>query len=163
MTWEGIPSAPAGQSGPEVVGNPADLPEVQKFIHEGWFAAPDSPALSFLPAVWPVTHCVWLPDRSTHLLTEYCNGEAKVLPWPSELLDEIEAEFAELAASAGLPGRPSRRVWLLRPFGDLSIQNVLDRAIARAVERDVSPAAIPGFVAIVREVIDQALADHSGD
>ncbi|MEV6250699.1 DUF5956 family protein [Streptomyces sp. NPDC051742] len=123
---------------------PDRLPEVRELEELGWIFAPAAPMWVFLPYVWPRNARTWVPDRSTRWEIDTTFAAA------GQLLDvecrpvsaaEREARERDAAADltvAGIPPRPSGRLWLLRPVGDFNeLAAVLDHLCAAAEEREV--------------------------
>lgn len=119
----------------------SDLPGVAALLADGWRTLAD-PRAQLLPAVWPAGFRCWVPDRRPHLATQF-DG---VRSWgvPEALLPSTTrraAEEAELVAEAGLPPRPSGRIYLVRsPFLWVGVKMLL-RLIGRYAEQssDVYP------------------------
>lgn len=128
----------------------AELPEVVAAENEGCWLAPESPMWVFLPTVWPEWERRWLPDRSTHYLTEWCTGqEPRTLAWSPDVAAEIEHDLNEILVQCGLPPRPPGRLWLLRlPPGFPTLEAVLTELIARADAEGAPLMACPTFVGL---------------
>lgn len=114
----------------------SELPEVQELLGHGWHVLGGELMFMALPAVWPAEHRCWLPDRLPRASISSCTGGIRrVEPRSLEDRDEHDAEWAEIAASAGVPAPPRGRIWLLRsPWPSLAYEVVLSILEDRAVE-----------------------------
>jgi len=132
------------------------LPEVLAARSAGWFLAPDAPMWVFLPAVWPASSRVWIPDRSTRSAVVWCDDEPpRREPWSWQVADEVEADMNALLAQCGLPPRPAGRLWLLRPpAGFATLDDALRELLRRAEVSGAPIMACPQFVAAADDALE---------
>ncbi|MER5312615.1 DUF5956 family protein [Streptomyces sp. NPDC002773] len=146
MSWDvsGRPHQLAvRRSGPSEL-EPERLPEVRELAELGWFLAPEAPMWVFLPYVWPRNARTWVPDRSTcwEIDTTF-DAAGQLLGVECRPVSAAEKEVQERDAAAdldaaGIPPRPSGRLWLLRPVGGFDdLDAVLDHLCTAAEDRDV--------------------------
>ena len=162
--WE-VPPHPLSwpTSSPRIPAEVQELPEVIRLRGQGWVLAPDAPVWAFLPAIWPDDLRTWVHDRATAYAVSYttdCHGEvtfARTVLSDDEI-EDLERTLAELAQMAGFAGRPGGRIWLLRPIGVVSPQEVCDIA-----QRRVGPEFLAStFLATTAQaVVDDILGGGS--
>jgi hypothetical protein len=88
---------------------PEDLPEVRDLVDRGWQVADGSPMWSFLPAVWPQEFRYWVPDRLPRLSRSAAAQRPEstvIMPWTTELAEDMHRSAADLLARVGLPAPP---------------------------------------------------------
>jgi len=104
-----------------------ELPEVQALAGDGWRPLEPAHVFGGLPAVWPVEHRCWVPDRLPRMSSSYCTGGAhRVVPWDESVWEEDAQDRRALVAECGLPAEPAGRIWLLRsPWPSLGLEVVL--------------------------------------
>lgn len=61
--------------------SPDELPEVRALAQHGWLALDGAPMWSCLPAVWPVEHRCWVPDRLPPFRKGSDGRRRWVCPW----------------------------------------------------------------------------------
>jgi len=136
-----------------------ELPEIQQLLAQGWHLLPEAPMWVFLPAVWPVHARTWVPDRSTHYVEEWENGQRTGRrAWTEVIRDGIERDANADLRRAGLPPRPANRLWLVRlPDGFTTLDDLLYELIAAAEQRGVEPRATPEFASAVQDRLRQLI------
>jgi hypothetical protein len=113
----------------------------------GYEPAPEAPLWCFLPAIWPDDARAWVRDIRIRHQTVSCDGEpARRFPWSAADHAEVETDINDLLGECGLPPRPAGRVWLLRPPGDLTLDDVLGRLLTAAQAAGDDVMASPAFV-----------------
>lgn len=106
----------------------SDLPEVQALSEHGFRPLAEAPNLRGLPAVWPVEHRCWVPDRLPRVLFRHCAGSrGEVAPWGEQDWAEHYDDHERDAAECGLPPPPRGRLWLVRtPWPSIGVSAVLN-------------------------------------
>lgn len=138
-----------------------ELPEVVRLHAEGWRLMSDSPALAFLPAIWPREQRTWVPDRSTHYVKLYSSAVGFIgrEPWSEEEHATVWRDQVNLLADGGVPPPPRGRLWLLRLPGEFgSMDEFIDCLIEAAKRHQVLSACTPEFIAFARREIQRLWA-----
>jgi hypothetical protein len=133
---------------------PEELPEVATRVAAGWRPLEESLPWCCLPAVWPLDHRCWVPDRLPRVTASTCVGADGERHWLGPWDDEVrQADLAEQAAECGLPEPPHGRLWLLRsPWPSLGLAVVL-HLLVRRCERRGLPVMTSGVMETAREVL----------
>lgn len=107
---------------------PSDLPEVQALSEYGFRPLAEAPTFRGLPAIWPVEHRCWVPDRLPRVFFRYCAGSrGEVAPWGQQDRVEHYDDYDRDAAECGVPPPPRYRLWLVRtPWPSIGVSAVLD-------------------------------------
>ncbi len=130
-----------------------ELPEVRALAAERWHPLEEAPLYGCLPAVWPVRHRCWVPDRLPKVSEGYDGTRRWLEPWGEECHRDLDAELAEQAATCGLPAPPRGRLWLLRsPWPSLGTPVVL-HLIARLCDERELPVMTDGVTEAARELL----------
>lgn len=150
-----FPGVPDQRSTPTDSDDPFTLPAVRAAHGEGYEPAPEAPMWTFLPAVWPTSARMWIPDTRVRHMRVSCNGEPpRVVPWSTADYFEVEADANELLAQCGLPPRPGGRLWLLKSPSDASsLENLLSLLVQSANEIGLDTLASAPFVEHVQWVL----------
>lgn len=120
------------------------MPEVQSARDQGYELAPQDPTWVFLPALWPESERIWIPDTRVRYRQVRCQGELpQTFPWPAVQYFREEAYMNELLADCGVAPRPAGRLWLLRPPSGYSTLSALLRPIVESAE-EVGIRVVPG-------------------
>jgi hypothetical protein len=132
---EGPLELPSGE--PFVHPRAEDLPEVAELVAAGWRVAEPSPMWSFLPAVWPTSLRCWVPDRLPRFSRTTSHRDSTVIvPWTSDVAEDIRRHDVRVLARVGLPPPPPGRIWLLRsPWLSIGVAPVLSMIAVRSQER----------------------------
>ena len=159
------PAAAVADGDEPVVGlDREQLPEVRVLLGEGWTVAPDAPMFAFLPAVWPAQLRTWVPDRTVrteqHSAVDATTREVRwrdTVPASAAAVQQVEDDVDALLAKAGITGRPSGRLWLLKPPpGYPSVDAVLDEVDRRAAATGVGGELSPAYVRLTADVLRSA-------
>lgn len=141
-----------------------DLPDVRVGREHGYVPAPENPMWCFVPAVWPATARGWVPDvrvrtSSHHHSHSYGDAHPEQLPWTAADYAEIEQDALWMLTQAGVPPRPTGRVWLLRgPHPDTSALDLLDEISAAWAATGGHVMSSEPFAAFVAEQVRRAFA-----
>lgn len=153
--WNDDPPAPVSE--PEDPSRSelqaADLPELQDFLSSGWELAPEAPIWAFLPAIWPMDHRAWIRDRARHVSIEFSSTGQRFVEWSIEDFDEIDRDYANICALAGVPARPSGRLWLLRSPDGRTVNEILEEVLRLGEAEGVSFQASRQLTELTRRVI----------
>ena len=134
---------------------PDELPEVQALAGEGWRALDGNPQWAPLPALWPVQHRGWVPDRLPRVSVRTVEGEGRWVEPENEYVHQDRLEHDALVlARCGLPAAPPGRLWLLRsPWPSLGLFVVLRLLVRRATERSGRFFTSPDMTEAARKVL----------
>lgn len=155
IDW-GAAEPPLRDDWPDLALPPDRLPSVRRAREDGWCLAPQAPAWCFLPLVWPTTARAWVPDRSVRVVRMSCDGGPPTeIPWSAWDHEEVERDTNAALASAGLPARPSGRLWLLRPPPGLDdLDTAVEHLEAGSASAGVPLACGSELVAWTRDAVD---------
>ena len=159
--WNKDPPSQLSSEAPSSLGA-SELPEVRELVASGWHIAPDEPLFAFLPAVWPASHRTWVADRGTVYSEVFIGGQAgRLVPASAESVAAFDNDMARWCEDAGVPARPTGRVWLLRlPQGSpMSLEEVLELARSRAIAAGLRVRSSREFTEVTVETLEEVFGD----